>query len=198
MLSEPQQLIRRLRSVSAPNVPAFIGGLGSNGLSFVRSLGRRSIPVIAMDTWYRPEMVSRYAQSLIVPDPATRQDALLQLCMEIGEELGVRPILIPTSDAFTLFVSKYEARLSKYFDFIVPDYETVLTLTNKRLQYDFALEHGVPIPDTFYPSDLPIEEIARLVPYPCIIKPYFSHLWLAYRYQAPSVKWGKVAEVRSR
>lgn len=178
--------------------PAFIGGLGSNGLSFLRSLGRRGIPVVAMDNWKRPEMLSRYGFSIVAPDPVKRPADLLRFLSEIGESIGGRAVLIPTTDAFLLFVSQNSSSLAKHFDFNVPDYETVLTLANKRLQYEFAREHDVPIPETLYPSDLPIEEIAREMRYPCIIKPYFSHLWKDYTYSLHGETWGKVAEVRSR
>jgi D-aspartate ligase len=151
-----------------------------------------------MDTWHRPDMLSRYGLPLVVPDPAGREDALLRLLLEMGEALPGRAVLVPTSDAFILFVAKYAGPLSKRFDFNVADHDTVLTLANKRLQYDFALEHHVPIPETFYPSDMPIEAIARETRYPCIIKPYFSHLWKKYTDGLRGVRWGKVAEVRSR
>ncbi len=191
-------LEKELRSRADRGVPAFIGGLGSNGLSFLRSLGRRGIPVVGMDTWNRPEMLSRYGLPLVVPDPAGHEAELLDLLLETGESLEGRAVLIPTSDAFILFVSRQSGPLSRHFDFIVPDHETVLRLANKRLQYDFAREHHVPIPETFYPSDTSIEDIARETRYPCIIKPYFSHLWKKYADGLPGARWGKVAEVRSR
>lgn len=197
MASGNQHVVQRLLASSARAVPAFIGGLGSNGLSFLRSLGRRGIPAVAMDSWDRPEMLSRYGMPLLVPDPVGREEALLQMLTEIGSSLRTRAVLIPTSDAFILFVSRHSGPLSTHFDFNVPDYDTVLTLANKRLQYDFAREHHVPIPETFYPSDVSIDEIARTVHYPCIIKPYFSHLWQSYKYTRPTAKWGKVAEVRT-
>ena len=192
------RVVRALRARGKESSPAFIAGLGSNGLSFLRSLGRRGIPVVAMDTWARPDLLSRYGLPLVVPDPSGHEDLLLPLLLEIGAALSRRAVLIPTTDAFILFVAKHADTLSRYFDFNVPDHATVLTLANKRLQYDFARRHDVPIPATFYPSDSSIGEISRETGYPCIIKPYFSHLWKKYTDSRKGARWGKLAEVRTR
>lgn len=90
MATSLQYLTKELRSFQGRDGPAFIGGRGSNGLSFLRSLGRRGIPVVAMDSWYRSEMLSRYGLPLAVPDPADQEDALLQLLSEIGS-IGSSP-----------------------------------------------------------------------------------------------------------
>ncbi len=193
-----QDLARRMRSGGHGPSPAVIAGLGSNGLSFLRSLGRRGIPIVSMDTWNRPEMLSRYGQPLVVPDPAGDEAALLTLFLDLGAALDRRAVLVPTSDAFILFVSQNSDQLSVHYDFNVPDYETVFTLANKRLQYEFARKNAVPIPETMYPSDMALEDIAREMPYPCIIKPYFSHLWKKYTDKEGGGNWGKVAEARSR
>lgn len=151
-----------------------------------------------MDTWRQSEMLSRFGFPLVVPDPSRNELVLLNLLLEIGEALPSRAVLIPTTDPFILFFARHSGPLSKYYDFNIPDYETVLTLANKRRQYDFAIEHGIPIPETVYPTNIPIEEIAREIRYPCIIKPYFSHLWKNYTDGLQGVRWGKVAEVHSR
>ena len=113
----------------------------------------------------------------VVPDPSEDERGLLQFLMEAGESLQTRPVLIPTNDAFLLFMSKNSDALSKYYDFNVADYPTVMTLVSKRMQYEYAQSQGISIPRTLYPSNVPIEEIAREMSYPCIIKPCFSHLW---------------------
>ncbi len=182
--------IRRLRSDRAP---AFIAGIASNGLSYLRSLGRQGISVVALDFWKDPGMYSRYCRPAVVPDPEENEDGLLDLLRDMGEAVPVRSVLIPTSDAFVLFVSKHSRELANHYDFNVADHEAVLTLANKRLQYEYAESRGIKTPLTRFPEDVDIEEIALEMDYPCIIKPYFSHLWRHYM----GNRWGKVAEVQS-
>ena len=191
MVDIPPRLDRALQGRGG-EPPAFICGLGSNGLSFVRSLGRRRIPVVSMDTWSRPDMVSRYSIPWIVPDPTDREDTLLKLMDAVAKIQRQRGVLIPTNDAFVLFLSKYRTELSDHFDLNVADHGTVNTLLNKRLQYEFAERTGVSIPRTWYPEDVGIRTIAREVSYPCIIKPYSSHLWESFMQRTGELRWGKV------
>ena len=193
----PSDLIAGLRASTFRNPPAVILGLGSNGLSFVRSLGRRGIPVISLESWSAPAMLSRYARSCIAPDPAQQEGALLDFLTRLGQALPLRGVLLTTSDAGVLFMSRHHEELSRHFDFNVADHETVARLTDKRFQYEDAVRAGIPTPRTLFPSSDGIEEVSRRVAYPCIIKPYVSHLWRSYDQGVADSRWGKAVEVRS-
>lgn len=186
-----------IRAFPRQPAPAIILGLEMNGLGFLRSLGRRRIPLLALDGEREPAMFSRYCVPMTVPDPIEDESALLRTLQEIGEVLPVPGVLVPTSDAYTLFASKYSDVLSKHYNFNIPDYKTVGMLANKKLQYEYARRHGVEIPLTLYPADMPIQEIAREMDYPCIVKPSVSHLWRRYAARLGPAAGGKVTEVRS-
>ncbi len=198
MITEGRELIRSLGSLPTDKAPAFIAGLGSNGLSFLRSLGRRGVPVVALDTWKDPGMYSRYCIPSVVPRAEGHDKSLLNFLQEAGEAVPRRGVLIPTADAFVLFVAKHRKELEKQFDFNIADYEVVLTATNKKRQYEAAQQEGVETPLTLFPEDLPIEEIAQEMSYPCILKPHYSHLWRNYLNAHQETRWGKVAEAHSR
>lgn len=186
---------RRISRFRKP--PAVILGAADNGLSFLRSLGRRGIPVVALGSRNENGLFSRYGFPLIVPDPVTNEDALAQSMQELGEALPTRAVLIPTGDAFALFVSKHAGLLEKVFDFNVADYETITALTNKKLQYEYARGQGLATPTTYYPRDVSLEDIARSVRYPCLLKPCIAHLWRQYRMQHGLMGLGKAMEARS-
>ena len=188
-----RDVVGEIKHLRDDRAPAFIAGMGSNGLSYLRSLGRRGISVVALDSWKDPGMYSRYCQPAVVPDPEENESGLLDLLQEIGEAVPRRSVLIPTSDAFILFVSKHSRELANHYDFEVADYQAVLTMANKRLQYEYAQSQGIETPLTRFPRDGDIEEIAEEMDYPSVIKPYFSHLWRDYM----GNRWGKVAEVHS-
>ena len=193
MSVSPREFRRQVERLDGGRAPAFIAGMGSNGLGFLRSLGRRGIPVVALESWKDPGMYSRYCVPLVVPEPGENETALLDLLQELGEAVSVRSVLIPTSDAFILFVSKHQRELAANYEFNVADYEAVLTLANKRLQYEYAQAQGIETPLTLYPAELAIKEIALEMDYPCVIKPYFSHLWR----QQMGNRRGKVAEIHT-
>ncbi|MFQ5910672.1 MAG: hypothetical protein ACE5IJ_08155 [Thermoplasmata archaeon] len=188
-----RELVHRVRSFRVNKPPAFILGIGSNGLSFVRSLGGRRIPVVALDTWKDPGMYSRYCLASVVPSAEEDEVGLLNRLAELGESASTRGTLIPTADSFALFVSKYRAKLSKHYYLNIAEYDGMLTVMDRRLQYEYARTQGLETPRTLFPSDLAIEDIAREMDYPCIIKPSYSHLWWTYG----GNRWGKLAEARS-
>lgn len=197
MFLSREDLLKKLAALPSDRAPAFIAGLGPNGLTFLRSLGRRGLPLVALDSWKDPAMYSRYGMAAIVPHAEEEPAELLRFLLEVGEATPVRGVLIPTSDALTLFVSKHAKDLSRHFYFSLPDYETVLTVADKSLQYEYAQEQGVGVPLTLSPVEDNIEDVAREMRYPCIIKPHFSHLWWQTPTRGERGKWGKVGEANS-
>ena len=177
--------------------PAFVLGTGCNGISFLKSLGRRGIPVVAIDSWMQAGMYSRYCVPIVAPDPIEQEEELLDRIMEIGGELPRRGVLLTTTDASALLVSKHRGRLSEHFDFTVSDHETIRRLTSKRAQIELAREMGVPTPISLFPDKEGVEAVAREIPYPCIIKPSNSHLWSLFLRDHGRPGWGKLREARS-
>lgn len=181
-----------LRGLNNKRPAAFILGNGnSHTLGFVRSLGRRGIPVVAVSAEAGPRVWSRYCR---IDRMLDSEATLLGFLERVGSRIPCKGVLIPTGDAEVLFLLKNRFRLSLYFQFVLPDAEVVERLANKRFQYEYAASIGVPIPQTYCPDRK--EEIRRVavsVPYPCVIKPAYSHLWRNYRRQVSMHKWEKAA-----
>jgi D-aspartate ligase len=83
------------------------------GLGIARSLGRLGVPVYSIDAAYwEPAFASRYCRRRFVfsieSDPPDR--SLVSL-LEIGQKLGGRPILIPTTDQGAVWVAEHAAAL---------------------------------------------------------------------------------------
>ena len=157
---------------------AYILGVSTpNGVGAIRSLGREGIEVIAVD--HIPDAVgfhSRYAKPLIIPNPEVRpNEALEELLSSHHTE---RDVLLPTSDAFVLFLSQYREQLEERFRFCIPSQRILNGMVNKRAQYEEAMRVGAPLPPTFFPSDMSeVREAADQLIYPAFIKPYYSHIW---------------------
>ncbi len=190
-------LLDTLRSLDSDRPPGFIAGTGSGGLAFLRSLGRRGIPTVALDFWRDVGMASRYGIPALVPGAEEDPEGLLQAFVDMGTASPVQGVLIPTTDAFVLFMAEHARELSKHFHLNVAEYETVQTVANKRLQYEYAQRRGVEIPLTRYPEDDDIEDIAEEMLYPCVIKPHFSHMWLENQTVEERRRWGKLGEART-
>ncbi len=176
-------LLGDVRRWSGGNRPAVILGASPNGLAFIRSIGGRGIPVLVLEgPKPQPGLVSRFATGLLLPDPVADEERWLAVLGEIGGASPMRPVLIPTGDVHVLLLSRNRERLGAHYRFLLPDEEILEKLPNKREQYELARRSGVPAPLTFYPeSEKEAAEAAAETGFPCIIKPYYSHLWKRHK-----------------
>lgn len=161
------------------NHVAFVLSLFDTGLGAIRSLGRIGIPVIGLDS--DPDMPgfkSKYCAARVCPDPVYKPEELAEFLMNEGMKLEHPGIIIPASDAFVLFLSRFRDDLSVYFNFLLPPADVLEAIINKRLQYEMAEKIGTPYSKTFYPETLhDVEQIQKDLEYPAFIKPYCGHLW---------------------
>lgn len=157
---------------------AFVLNMDANGLGVSRSLGIEGIPVVGVD--FRKGIAglrSRCIRPLVCPNPIEEPQESLDLLLAEGRRLDDKGILYPTSDAFTLLVSRHRRELGEAFDFMLPPEDIVEGMVNKRLQYDEAKRLGMPLPSTFYPGSMDdLDGIRDELEYPAIIKPIYSHL----------------------
>jgi predicted ATP-grasp superfamily ATP-dependent carboligase len=155
--------------------PALILGASANGLSFVRSLERRGVPTLLIDTQRRSGSYTRVGQVHVLPEGAEPQ-AIAELVERLGELLPQRGVLFATSDATTEIVARRSEVFAKHLDFLVPSAELLERIIDKRVQYLAAEAAGIPMPRTLFPeSEAGLCALAGDLEYPCILKPYRSH-----------------------
>jgi D-aspartate ligase len=158
---------------------ALVLGLGPCGLGVVRSLAREGVPVIGIS--YRPGdagLQSRHCLPMRVENPLSNGEEALRSLQKVGESLDEKGVLLPTSDPFVLFVSRFRKELGEHFLLNMPSPRVIESVVNKRRFYEEALSSGIPIPQTHFPTSLQeVMEIKDDLIYPAFLKPYFSHLW---------------------
>jgi predicted ATP-grasp superfamily ATP-dependent carboligase len=162
--------LRRLDGSPPPAV--ILGPAGAIALGFARSLGRRGIPVVISGLGER-RMLSRYC---VEAPSVSGEESLGEFIRELGERLTRKGVMVPAGDAEALFMARNRSGIEKHFSFVLPDSAVVEMLVNKKAQYRFAEDLGIPLPRTYYPEgpeDIP--EISRHVDYPCIVKPVYAH-----------------------
>ncbi|KAF5054945.1 hypothetical protein DSECCO2_382820 [anaerobic digester metagenome] len=85
-------------------------------------------------------------------------------------------LLFPTSDSMVDFLSINFGLLIKDFYIGIPAPEIVNIFYNKRNTYQFALAHGIPVPETYYPNTLEyIESLSKRIKFLVILKPAIMH-----------------------
>jgi predicted ATP-grasp superfamily ATP-dependent carboligase len=150
------------------------------GLDIARSLAQRDIPVYGID--WDPKVVgkhSRCCRFIQSPNPEQNGGAdYLQFLVDFGKKLGRKAVLYPLSDMQVLLCSAHRNTLQKYYEYGMPDHETVVKLTTKDGLQAVACEFKIPAPQTIFIKDPgEIERIASQVIYPAILKPTESTYW---------------------
>jgi len=162
------------------DVPCVILGLSATGLSVVRTLARKRIPVIGVAVSAEEiGLYSKYLQrKIIAPNISTHQEEFLSFLIDLGKEYDNRPVLIPTADEYLSLMSIYREELSPYFRFMIASRETVDCFLDKEKTAEFSRVHNIPHPYSYsVSSEEEIKELAQRIEYPCIIKPRDSHIW---------------------
>ncbi len=156
---------------------AVILGTSWNGLSFARSLGRRGVPVLLLESKRNLGSHTRYGKVLALPAPDDDPEAWMATLRSVGSRLTDRGVLVPMGDAHALLLSRHEEELRSWFRFVVPPRRSVEQIVDKRQQYAVAREAGIAVPNTHFPESA--EEVRALsaqMPFPCLLKPYTSHI----------------------
>jgi D-aspartate ligase len=161
---------------------AFVLGMNETGLTAVRCLGREGIAVTGFDiSAKRWAFRSRYCRAEVCPDPLHQPDDLVRFLSHQVPDASQKVVLLPTSDAFFLFLSRHRAQLADKFLMSLPAEDVAESVVNKHRLYELAAANGTPFPESYFPGTydeaLAVKDSLR---YPAFIKPYWGHQWRAY------------------
>jgi D-aspartate ligase len=158
---------------------AWVLGMFESGLTAVRSLGRLGIPVFGID--WNPNMpgcYSRFGHFRSTPSPVESAGELLEWFLLEGKKLAEPAVLIPATDAYVAFISRYRVELSAYFRFALPSMPVTSALLDKLLFARLAQESGELTPQTvLVDGSTDLENMAAKIRYPALIKARQTHLW---------------------
>jgi len=159
--------------------------LGANfytALGAIRSLGRRGVEVYALDYHFPTAyaLASRYVKTKVLcPDINYDEKGLVDFLVEFGRGFKVKPVLMATSDSYALMVSRNASLLAGYYLFPALPEGLLEQIIDKKGLHELAEKHQLLAPKTYLvgPRTDP-EEVAANMPYPCIIKPALSHMFV--------------------
>jgi len=165
----------KFRDVSTPVV---VVNCKLGALAIMRALGGLGVPTYGVDPDPRsPAMLSRYCRKrFLFGLNENRPAEFLERLLEIGQSLGRRSILIPTSDETAQFVVDWAAQLSEQFIFPRNSPEMIGRLVSKKGMYEMALEHNVPTPLTLFPNK--VDDVKAFLPkinFPVMLKGIFGN-----------------------
>jgi D-aspartate ligase len=143
------------------------------GLAVSRSLGRRGVPVVALDRDQKGyALASRYATVTgRCPNVLEDETQFIDALTSVGKALKQPGVLYPTNDEWVLAVNRHRGELERHFLIPFAGPEIVEPVLDKARLYRTAMELGIPIPRTWFLDDMAPEELASQLTYPCIVKP---------------------------
>ena len=149
-----------------------------NALSIARSLGRRGVPVYALNDPQAYVCASRYARRIDLPGSGDTANAWRDYLTGPASD-GLRgAVLLAASDEGLELIMQHRDELGKKFLLDESNPVAQRAMLNKLTTYQAATAAGVPTPRYWVASGR--EEIDRLreeLVYPLIVKPQLSHLF---------------------
>ncbi len=161
----------RIEKSSTPVVLA--GAIHHAGLAIARSLGRLGVRVFAIEADpLAAASVSRYCAGRYKWDlKGSETWESLAFLRNVANQLGERPILLPTNDFAALFVADHAAELSASYAFSGQLAATSHALVRKKLMSEMAIKSGIPTPATFAPqSDEDVLRFLETAQFPVVLK----------------------------
>jgi len=161
----------RVNPMMMPAVVTFNSHI--TGLAVARSLGRRGVPVIALDP--DPQayaFASKFTTvAALCPYVLADEDAFIDYLCALGDALARPAVLFPTNDEWVLAINRHRARLEERFLIPFSGPEIVEPVLDKARLYRTARELDIPIPGTWDVTPDTLATVAAEFPYPCIVKP---------------------------
>lgn len=116
------------------------------GLATVRALASQGVEVLALVFDPKdPLLASRYPRQVVIVPHRTSESDLTELVSRYAASMRNKPVLLVTSDARALWLSRNSEILSQTCRFWSTSHDTVNAIVRKESLYDLAERAGVPV-----------------------------------------------------
>lgn len=159
--------------------PAVVLGGYYTGVNLVRYLVHRGVTAYCLENDRSKQAFhSVYGKTIQCPDPDMKSIEWRDFMLDLARKLGTKPALIPSADAFVSAMTKHANELGDAYLFSREGVKLQGLLATKELQYDLAIQYGMPVPRTkFVKSVDEVKDFGLVVQYPCVLKPLRPRDW---------------------
>jgi predicted ATP-grasp superfamily ATP-dependent carboligase len=177
---------------------AIVIGCKVPGYAVIRALADKSVYVIAL-TYSVNDFahLSKYVSEVVrTSPPEVNEGEFINVLVENGERWK-GALILETSDAIAVALSRNEKILSRYYKVVTPDWEILKLFVEKEKTYALAKEFDIPHPKSLHlelQTDLKGIEKFK---FPYILKPVRSHEFVS-RFQAKNFKVSSEIELKEK
>jgi len=154
-------------------VGAIITGGDFQALGVLRTLARKNIPIIMLDSDHCIGKYSKYKKKFFKSPPPSDHQSYVDFLIKLAKKENIhkdRWVIFPNSDEIVYVLSKYKNILEEFYRVPTPGWEIIQNVYMKKNTYQLAGKKGIPIPETYYPES--VQELVELnLNYPVVIKP---------------------------
>ena len=162
-------------------------------LAVTRALGRAGIPVTVGEA--APASLagsSRFCAGVISYPSPVQEPEEFQAFLHNETSAGKYRLVLPITDITMQLVSSAQPCLSPRVCLPFPDEQRLLLARDKRYVHLLARRVGIPIPTTLMMSEEEsLEDVARRIRYPAVIKPRFSRFLRNGSWTSGSVQYAE-------
>ena len=152
-------------------IGALITGGDFQGLAALRTLARKQIPVILLDSDLCIGRFSRYCRRFVKSPPPAKTESYLDFLINLTKRENVNGwVVFPNSDEAVNVLSRYKSILEEYYRVPTPCWDVIKHVYVKKETYRTALQNAIPIPKTYEAASLQ-ELMASDLHYPLVVKP---------------------------
>lgn len=144
-------------------------------LPVIESLHKRGFLVTA-GSYQRINMgfFSKYTNDRILyPPPKSAPEAFFERILELAKECRY-DFILPTDDISSEILISHRDILENHTRLPLVPYETFMKARDKSQTMKVAMQNNVPCPETFFPDEEDLRDIATKTPYPALVKPNIS------------------------
>lgn len=151
-----------------------------SSLAIARSLGRQGVDVHVGEHYARSlSTYSKYCTGeVIYENPKSNGREFIRDLKDLLEDSSYE-MVISATEVTTYPLSYYKDELPDSVIVPFPGWDTMVQVADKQLTFDRAKTIGIPIPETYSPSNREeVLEIASDLEYPLVIKPQSKITWI--------------------
>jgi len=150
---------------------AVITGGDFQGLGVLRTLAKKGIPVVLLDSDHCIGRYSKFKKRLFKSPHSSETEQYVNFLIDLAKKEKIQGwVIFPNSDEAVYILSRYKNVLEEFYRIPTPCWEVIKNVYIKKETYKVSEKNGIPIPKIYNTKAL--EQLAESdLQYPLVIKP---------------------------
>lgn len=152
-------------------IGAIVTGGDFQGLGVLRTLARKKIPTLLLDSDHCISKYSRFTKMFVRSPHPSNRESYVDFLIDLAKKRDIQGwVIFPNSDDAVCVLSEFMDALEGFYRIPTPSWEVIKNVYIKKNTYQTAERYGITIPKTYYPGSL--EDLLELkLDFPVVIKP---------------------------